>query len=81
MALENNPSQSDGIALDDDSMAKYEMFQTRLNLLLTKEEKIHETMAKYTLVKQSIAKIQKYDLKSLKTMEDIGSNLYVKCVV
>jgi len=67
-------------------ITKYEYFievvlKGDLQRITNEFEKISERVVEYMNIKSTIKNIQKNDVKTFKSMSDIGSNLYVKCVV
>ena len=67
-------------------ITKYEHFidvvlRGDLQRINNKYEQICERMVEYMNIKSTITTIIENDIKSLKSMSDIGSNCYVKCVM
>ncbi|XP_046912023.2 uxt prefoldin-like subunit [Dermatophagoides farinae] len=70
----------------DGKIFRYERFveevlKTDLQKVSHQYEEICEQIANYNNVKSTIETINRHELKTIKTMNDIGSNCYVQCVI
>ena len=70
----------------DGKIFRYERFveevlKNDLQKVSHQYEEICEQIANYNNVKSTIETINRHELKTIKTMNDIGSNCYVQCVM
>ncbi len=80
-----NPSQMSDASINS-QITKYEEFidvvlKGDLQRIMNNYESICERVVEYTNIKSTIKTIQDNKGGPFKTMSDIGSNCYVKCVV
>ena len=83
--IKMNPGQTGDVSINS-QITKYEEFiehvlKGDLQRIMNNYEAICEKVVEYTNIKSTIKTIQDNSGGQFKTMSDIGSNCYVKCVV